>query len=136
MQSLLYSRLVLVVILPIQDYAICLLKIKKSDVMKCKTLTLLVLIFYSLHVNAEVINTPEAAVPKNLHVYDDNGQTYVDHVSGECTQKRYRLDPTHPKYDAIVSILLAAKMSEKEVVLRYDYNATCTQGRIVGVYLP
>ncbi len=94
-----------------------------------------VLTSISVAASAALTNTPESAVPRNLHVYNDDGHTYVDHVSGECSTVRYRLEPSHKKYDAILSILLAAQTSKKRVTLRYDYSVGCTQGRIVGVYL-
>ena len=77
-----------------------------------------------------------AAVPKNLHVYDSTGKTYVDHVQGVCTTVRYHISPSHVKYDAIVSILLSAQMSNKKVVIRYNGCVNSgSQGELIGVYL-
>lgn len=102
---------------------------------KIISVSLCLAVLFPINSYAVLATTPDWAVPKNLHVYNDDGQTYVDHVQGECQQVRYRLDPNHKKYDAIVSILLAAQMANKKVILRYDHNSGCTQGRIVGVYI-
>ena len=79
-------------------------------------------------------NTP-AAVPKNLHVWNTAGDTYVDLVSSGCSYSRYRLSPSHAKYDTIVSILMAAQISGHKVVIRFDGCNSVNQGTIVGVYL-
>jgi hypothetical protein len=77
-----------------------------------------------------------AAIPKNLHVYDGSGNTYVDLVAGQCTGSRYFINPDHVKYDAMVSILLAAQVSGKKVQVRYDgCSNNGVQGRVIGVYL-
>jgi len=102
--------------------------------MKLNILTLFFLMMFSLSVLAEVKNTPEA-VPSNLHVYNVEGHTYVDHIVDTCTSQRYHIDPNHAKYDTVVSILLAAQIAKKKVILRYDGCVNGTQGEVVGVYL-
>jgi hypothetical protein len=85
--------------------------------------------------NASPKTTP-AAVPKNLHVYNQNGNTYVDHLPADCSSKRYYLSPNHKAYDQIVAILLSAQIAHKKVVLRYDgCTNRGTQGKVIGVYL-
>lgn len=54
-------------------------------------------------VSADVTVTP-AAVPSNLHIYNEYGDTYVDHAMHECASVRYRIDPNHVKYDATISL--------------------------------
>lgn len=84
---------------------------------------------------ADILETPPV-VPRNLHVYDSRGETYVALVAQGCTGAGYYLDPNHPKYDAIFSILLSAQLANKEVVARYDgCRNNDTQGNIIGVYL-
>lgn len=86
----------------------------------------------------EVLATPvvtSAAVPSNLHFYNTAGNTYVDLLPHGCSGSRYFLDPAHVKYDTIVSILIAAQLANKKVVLRYDGCNSIPQGRIIGVYL-
>jgi hypothetical protein len=100
-----------------------------------KSILLIILSTLSVNVFAALVNTPSGAIPKNLHVYNNNGDTYVDHVQGDCSGTRYYINPNHTKYDAIISILLAAQMGNKKVVLRYDSIVGCSQGQIVGVYL-
>ncbi len=100
-----------------------------------KYLTLLMLVLLSVSVfSAE--NTPQR-IPSNLHIYNTNGAAYVDMDAHGCSGYRYYLSPGHPKYDAIVSILLAAQMSGKEVILRFDgcVNGSNPQGNIIGVFL-
>ncbi|GAB6262855.1 hypothetical protein [Photobacterium sp. 53610] len=92
-------------------------------------------IFSTFSVSAEPTSTP-AAVPKNLHVYDLHGNTYIDLLAHGCSNIRYYLSPTHPKYDAIVSILLTAQTANKPVIIRYEGCNPQSQGNIVGVYLP
>ncbi|MQP57741.1 hypothetical protein FZF11_19930 [Vibrio parahaemolyticus] len=84
---------------------------------------------------AEIEET-SSMVPKNLHIYDVQGSTFVDLPAHGCSGARYYLDPNHPKYDAILSILLSAQLAGEKVVVRFDgcINNN-TQGRIVGVYL-
>jgi len=75
------------------------------------------------------------AVPQNLHVFDALGNTYVDHAPHGCSGKTFLISADHVKYNAIVSILLAAQISGKRVALRYDGCNTAPQGLVVGVYL-
>jgi len=99
-----------------------------------KILTILFFMFLGNTVLAVPLVTT-AAVPKNLHVYDIGGNTYVDLVPHGCAQTRYYLAPDHVKYDAIVSLLMAAQIANKEVLLRYDGCDSNSMGKIVGVYL-
>ena len=98
-----------------------------------KVATILIFVFVT-PVFAAPANTP-GAVPKNLHVYDVGGNTYVDHIPAGCAVSRYILSPGHFKYDTIISILMAAQIANKEVVLRYDGCDGNSMGKIVGVYL-
>ncbi len=75
-----------------------------------------------------------AEAPRNLHVYDSSGATYVDHVADQCSSSRYYLNPNHVQYKTIVSILLAAQLSGRSVVLRYDGCTSQNQGKIIGVF--
>lgn len=77
-----------------------------------------------------------SAIPTNLHVYNSAGDTYVDHVAKGCVSSlnRYRIPVNHPKYDTIVSILLAAQMAQKEVILKFN-GCEGNIGMITGVYL-
>jgi hypothetical protein len=85
--------------------------------------------------NAAPKVTP-AAVPQNLHVYDQNGNTYIDHLPHDCTSKRYYISPNLRAYDQIVAILLSAQIAQKKVVLRYNgCTNRGTQGKVIGVYL-
>ena len=83
---------------------------------------------------ADIYLTP-AAIPENLHVYNENGNTYVDHVVQHCTSERYYIDPDHRAYNQIVAILLSAQVAQKQVVLRYDGCHSNGQGKLIGVYL-
>ena len=82
------------------------------------------------------IKVTEPSVPESLHIYDTAGNTYVDHLLGDCTSRRYHLSPNHIKYDAIFSVLLAAQTAQKQVRIRYDgCTNSGSQGNIIGVYL-
>lgn len=84
---------------------------------------------------AEIFQTPWA-VPEHLHVYDDQGNTYVDLVVDKCNTARYWISPSHPKYDTIVSILLAAEVAKRRVSIRYNgCDASGNQGKLIGVYI-
>ncbi|QTL34168.1 hypothetical protein [Pseudoalteromonas viridis] len=77
------------------------------------------------------------AVPKNLHIYGiTSGSAYVQMPAEECGSL-YKLEGSHPKYDAIFSLLLAAKLSDKKVIVIYDkcVNHPNKQGRIIGAKL-
>lgn len=72
-----------------------------------------------------------AAVPKNLHIYSTSGNAYVTLPSKGCSTKGvYSLSGSHPKFDAIFSMLLAAQVGGKEVVARFE---SCVFGVGVGV---
>ena len=88
----------------------------------------------SFAAKAELFETA-AAVPNNLHVYDKSGNTYVDLIPYGCSDFRYYLWPGHPKYDTIISILMAAQVANKKVVFRVDGCNEIRQGNLVGVYL-
>ena len=93
------------------------------------------LLCFSCSVHALPAFTPES-IPKNLRVYDDSGNSYVDLVVSDCaTSGQYYLSPSHPKYDAIFSLLLAAQTSEKGVVIRFDGCTGGGQGIIKGAFL-
>lgn len=77
----------------------------------------------------------DGAIPANLHIYNEAGNTYVDHLAGYCSSRRFILNPNHLKYDELFSLLLAAQMAKKEVRLRFDGCNSIGQGKIVGVYL-
>ncbi len=81
-----------------------------------------------------VDHTPEE-IPQNIHIVDFAGNTYVDLVPSTCSGSRYYISPGHTKYDTIVSILLAAQISGKKIVLRYDGCNGQNQGKIIGVFL-
>jgi len=78
--------------------------------------------------------TTPAHIPSNLHVYGETS-TYVDLVAHDCSGRRYYIKNSHLKYDAIVTILLAAQMAKKEVQLRISGCNSQNQGEVVGVYL-
>ncbi|QUJ67367.1 hypothetical protein KDD30_15215 [Photobacterium sp. GJ3] len=94
---------------------------------------ILFLLVFSFSAFAEPLTTP-AGVPKNFHVYDLHGNTFVDLAAHGCSSARYYLSPTHPKYDAIVSVLLAAQTSNKKIVIRFEDCTPQDQGKIIGVY--
>ena len=81
-------------------------------------------------------------IPRNLHVYNAAGHTYVDlnddrlNENEGCSGWRYHLAPSHAAYDTIVAILLAAQTPQKTVTIKYDGCSTHTvpQGEIIGVY--
>ena len=91
-------------------------------------------LLFSVYAEASPVYTP-ATVPKNLHVYDSAGNTYVDLVAYDCSGGRYHISPAHPKYNIIVSIMMAAQMANKKVVARFDGCNTVPQGKVIGVYL-
>lgn len=102
--------------------------------MKYKITVALLTLVFSMHLLAEAENTPPA-IPRNLHIYNSSGYSYVDLVSSGCSSIRYVISPLHVKYDAIMSILLAAQVANREVVIRFDGCNTLNQGQLVGVYL-
>lgn len=84
--------------------------------------------------NSAPKSTP-AAVPQNLHVYNQDGNTYIDHLPHGCSSKRYYISPNLKAYDQIVAIFLSAQITQKKVVLRYDGCNRNAQGKVIGVYL-
>ena len=100
-----------------------------------KNILIAVFLFVPSFALADVHLSP-SAVPTNLHIYNQTGLTYVDHVAQHCSSKRYFIDPSHRAYDHIVSILISAQVAGRKVVLRYDGCVNKgTQGKIIGVYL-
>ncbi|MBW3533000.1 hypothetical protein [Shewanella sp. NKUCC06_TVS] len=93
---------------------------------------------YFLCFNCTAAGVTPAVVPKNLHIYNVQGSTYVDIVAHDCSGSRYHLNPNHPKYDAIFSMLLSAQLAERKVMVKFDdcINGSNPQGEIIGVYLP
>lgn len=79
-------------------------------------------------------NTP-AEVPRNFHIYSESGSTYVDLIASGCSGYRYYLPSNHVKYNTIVSVILAAQMSNRNVQIKFDGCNSNNQGRITGVYL-
>ena len=101
-----------------------------------KLSTLLSLAFISFNATS-AIDSVSSVVPKNLHVYDFSGNTFVDLKARGCSGYRYHLSPNHTKYDAIFSVLLAAQLAQKTVTVRFDgcVNGSNPQGKIIGVFL-
>ena len=92
----------------------------------------------SISVSAYELEGP--GVPSVLRITDDNGNTYVVMGANNTTcsatpSSTYHIHPDHKKYDAILSILLAAKMSGVQVYLRYECVPGTSQGRVIGVDL-
>ncbi|AOT07733.1 hypothetical protein [Pseudoalteromonas luteoviolacea] len=87
------------------------------------------------------MNTPGTttySAPTNLHVFNSNGDTYVNLPATGCSTSVYHLSPSHKKYDAIFSILLTAQTAGKKVKVRFDKCVNSTSnpfGNIVGIYL-
>ncbi|MES1192624.1 MAG: hypothetical protein ABUS47_16305 [Steroidobacter sp.] len=100
-----------------------------------KIITLILLLAISNVALATATNTP-AAVPANLHVYDSAGNSYVDLVASGCSGARYYIDPNFAAYKTIMSILLTAEVTQRQVVIRFDGCNSNNQGFVVGVYLP
>lgn len=78
--------------------------------------------------------TPKA-VPYDLHVYNETGNTFVRLLPSGCSGKTYYIPFDHSKYDTIMAMLLAAQLSGREVQGRFDGCNSNGQGRIVGVYI-
>ena len=78
--------------------------------------------------------TPEV-VPQNIHVYSEGGATFVDLVASGCSGYRFYIPLNHPKYDTIMSILIAAQLSNRKVQGRFDGCSSNNQGKLIGVYL-
>lgn len=98
-----------------------------------KTKFLIVLLAVICPVVKAATTTP-AEIPANLHVY--SGSTiYVDLVAHDCSGRRYYIKNDHVRYDSIVSILLAAQLSQRKVQLRISGCNAKNQGEIIGVYL-
>mgnify|MGYP007077563275 CR=1 FL=1 len=103
--------------------------------MNLRIVSLSIFLFFFFYLYAAISMTP-VAVPSNLHVYDEVGNTYVDHVVDGCGSYRYWINPENANYEAIMSILLTAQVSGKKVILRYDGCVNGgNQGRVIGVYL-
>lgn len=106
---------------------------------KILTLTLLMIgLISSISVSAYEVEGP--GVPSFLRITDENGNTYVVMGATNTTcsatpSSTYHIQPDHKKYDAILSILLAAKLSGVQVYLRYECVQGTSQGKIIGVDL-
>lgn len=83
---------------------------------------------------AVVVTTPD--VPKNLNIYNEGGNAYVDITAHGCSDGRYQIPASHVKFDAIFSLILAAQISGKPIRLRFDGCNANNQGIVIGVYLP
>ena len=81
----------------------------------------------TFNVNAAEFTVPQ--VPKNLHIYNEGGYTYVVLQAQGCSGFTYVLSPEHKKYDAIFSILLAAQMANKKVLVTLDDSLKYPAGR-------
>ena len=99
-----------------------------------KLLVAVVLLVMGKSTFAATFGTPEA-VPKNLHIYNFSGSTFVDLVSHDCSGARYYLPQDHAQYDKLFSMLMAAQLANAKVTLRVDGCNSSNQGRIIGVYL-
>ena len=102
-----------------------------------QVLTFLVALCLCINVYSEPAVTP-AGVPIELHIYDSiNGNAYVNLIPHGCSGGKYILQSTHPQFNAIFSMLMAAQMAKHEVAIRFDGCTThnSPQGFIVGVYL-
>lgn len=100
-----------------------------------KSLLLALLLAFSNMSLAAPLNTP-AVIPRNLHVYDSAGDSYVDLASYDCSAYRYYINPNIPAYKTIMSILLTAEVTQRPVVIKFDGCNSSNQGIVVGVYLP
>lgn len=95
---------------------------------------ILLLIFFSLRVFSNV-DIADATVPSNFHVFNESGNAYVVLKEKGCSGATYYIPANHPKYDTIVSVIIAAQLSNRKVVARFDGCNSNSQGRLVGVYL-
>ena len=101
---------------------------------KFSLLIIVIASFITLDVRAGIEHTPYA-VPGNLHIYDNGGNTFVDLIAHGCSAHRYYISPSHPKYNAIISIILSAQMAGRKVSFRFDDCNSQSQGLIIGVYI-
>jgi hypothetical protein len=99
-----------------------------------KYISILFLLSFSSLVAGEATYT-DYYVPQNLHIYSTSGMAYVKLAAHDCSGHTYQLSPTHPGFEQIFSLLLAAQISGQQVRARFDGCASNGQGRIVGVYL-
>lgn len=74
-------------------------------------------------------------VPYDLHVYNSAGNTFVRLAAAGCSSKTYYLPTDHAQYDIIMSILIAAQISETKVQGRFDGCNANGQGKLIGIYL-
>lgn len=79
-------------------------------------------------------NFSNYSIPKNLHVYNSSGDAYVD-VKFNGSYKRAWLKVSHPKYNAIFALLLAAQLNDETVQIRSLSTNSQGQPVIDGVYL-
>lgn len=99
---------------------------------------ILLSLFSLFSLNTYSSENTDSAVPKNLHIFSTNGSAYVTLPSKGCSDRGvYHLSGSHPKFDAIFSMLLAAQIGGKEVVARFEscINGSNPRGDIIGLYL-
>lgn len=103
--------------------------------MKIIKLLLLGLSLISSNLAFSSVEETLESIPNNFHIYNFDGNTYVDHLASGCSGKRYYLPTNHERYETIVAVLLAAQMGQRKVKLRFDGCNSNSQGKLVGVYL-
>ena len=101
-------------------------------------LFILVVSMLVISTSALAIETTDPAVPGVVYIYSKSGAAYVALPAKGCSDRGvYQLEPNHPKYDAIFSLLMAAKISDREVRVRFDdcLHGSNPRGRIIGAFL-
>ena len=77
--------------------------------------------------------------PHRLHILDKEGSAYVSMPARGCAKNGlYQLNATHPKYDALFSMLLEAQLAKRHVIIRYEGCGKIDKkvyGKIIGVIL-
>ncbi len=76
-----------------------------------------------------------SAIPTNLHIFNTSGHAYVDMPEKGCSNTRYILYTSHPRFSEIYSMILAAQMANKKIEIRFDGCNDNGQGEIIGAYL-
>ncbi|MCG7550146.1 hypothetical protein [Pseudoalteromonas sp. Of7M-16] len=103
-----------------------------------KLLLSLILVSGFSYADMNTPGTTSYSVPTNLHIFNSKGDTFVNLPAIGCSTSVYYLSPSHTKYDAIFSILLAAQTAKKKVKVRFDKcvnSKTNPFGNITGIYL-
>lgn len=98
----------------------------------------IIVVLFVLLVSVVARSEPVATtrdVPSNLRVYDSSGNAYVNLVAHGCSTGGYIIPSNHPRFETIVSILLAAQLAKSDVQIRYDGCNNNNQGIVVGVFL-